>query len=494
MSRTHIRTPEGDVRAGILIRLSHEKDTQLKTDEAFERFEKACRRLCKSRGWPVVDVFFENIVSAYQGKKRPQFELALRALERDTIDVLVVPTVDRLVRRTSDAGRIKKIIEDTGKLIITADGLEVTPDNPASRFLFGVLAEAAEFESANTSARTKRQIAQQREKGRPHRGGRRPYGFTELGGEVIEDEAKVIREVTRRILAGYSVISVTEWFNAATGLTWVPQTLGRALRRPALAGLLEYETDKFIPMKTKDDTDAKPILDRATWEQLRTLLKDPSRKKGGRSPGRLLSGILLCGHCGRPLEAAKRGQRVGHTITRIYRCNAKPGRGGCGGLSIAAEPLEDYVIVRALKRWANVIEVTEPGEANPNDPAAQALAAKIRELENKLSDLGRQYAANKLSMPAFLAADVALREQLQSAYSEFQYAVSEKSLIQLPPVESFDEAMATYLAMDITMQRATIRHCCDDIIVIKPAERKANALDKSRVLFADAAKSYLATK
>jgi site-specific DNA recombinase len=477
------------VRAGILIRLSYEKDTQIKTDKAFERFEASCRKLCEARGWPVVEVFHEGIVSAYQGKTRKVLDAALRALEHDTIDVLVVPTVDRLVRRMWDAARIAEVLKKSGKSIFTADGNEV-PDDPDAEFDFNQRANLAHRESAITAKRVRDQIAQRKAEGKPHRGGLRPYGFTKLGGEAIEDEAKILREAADKLLLGYTTYAVTEWVNATGDLNWQTPTLRHTLYSPAMAGLLEIEKGQFLTMKTDEGTDAPQILDRATWERLRLLFDNRERQKGGRGPSHLLTGILLCGNCLAPLQSHRRAKSQG--ADRVYFCKKAPGKRGCGRLSIAASPVEHFIVDRALKRWNNLLEQST-GAVNPTNPDGQALAVKIRELEGMLSDLGREYGRRKVSLPAFLAADASIREQLKSAYSGFEYAVAEKILINLDPVTSYDEALATFTAMDLTERRAMIRFFFGEI-VIKPIERRGGRkADMSRVLFADAAKSYLAT-
>jgi hypothetical protein len=412
---------------------------------------------------------------------------ALRSLERDTIDVLVVPSIDRLVRRMWDAVRVKSVIEDSGKTIVTADGRELTRVNPDSAFIFTIDAALAERESAITSKRVKAQIAQAKAKGRPHRGGLRPYGFTKLGGEVIEDEAKLLREAADKLLLGHTTYSVTAWINEVGGLNWQTPALKQTLYSPAMAGLLEVDKDKFITMKADDGADAPEILDRATWERLRLLFDNRQRQKGSPGPGHLLTTILLCGQCGAPLQSHKSAR--GRGCGRVYFCKKAPGRRGCGRLSIAAEPVERFVIDRALRRWNNLIE-QPTGEANPSNPDGRALAVEIRELESRLSELGKAYATGAVSLQAFLAADASIREQLKAAYSKFEYAVTEKMLIDLDPMTSYDEALASFTAMNLTEKRAMIRFFFGDI-VIRPADRKSNKLDSSRVLFATQAQTYL---
>src|SRR5687767_8835559 len=107
------------MRAGILLRLSEEKDTEEKTQNAFERFERACRRLCEQRGWTVVEVFNEGIVSAYKAnRKRDKFEQAMQALENKRVDVVVVPYVDRFARGYAEPARAEAAMRKSGGDIV----------------------------------------------------------------------------------------------------------------------------------------------------------------------------------------------------------------------------------------------------------------------------------------------------------------------------------------------------------------------------------------
>ena len=67
-----------------------------------------------------------------------------------------------------------------------------------------MLAEQAHEESTNTSLRVRRAHESSAAKGKMHTGGNRQYDYTR-GGEVVPEEAEVIRECVRRVLAGESL-------------------------------------------------------------------------------------------------------------------------------------------------------------------------------------------------------------------------------------------------------------------------------------------------
>src|SRR5690606_34296832 len=66
------------------------------------RQEEMCRKLAAEKGWPVVDVYVDNDLSAYSGSRRPAYERMLADLESGAIDAVLVVDQDRLTRRPSE--------------------------------------------------------------------------------------------------------------------------------------------------------------------------------------------------------------------------------------------------------------------------------------------------------------------------------------------------------------------------------------------------------
>ncbi|MCW2760007.1 MAG: serine recombinase, partial [Marmoricola sp.] len=58
-----------------------------------------CRKLADSLGWGVAGEYVDNDLSAYSGKRRPEYERMLTDLTDGVIDAVVVYDIDRLTRR-----------------------------------------------------------------------------------------------------------------------------------------------------------------------------------------------------------------------------------------------------------------------------------------------------------------------------------------------------------------------------------------------------------
>jgi site-specific DNA recombinase len=177
----------------------------------------------------------------------------------------------------------------------------------------------AEAEVEKTSRRLRRQRLQAAEFGELNTGGRRRFGFVGRGKQRVSlaralAEQEAAREAAARVIEGDSLRGIVNDWNergikTSTGGKWNTRSLRQMLLSPAIAGLrvhhgkLQAEPAK-VKVGPKQWEPVAPILDRETWEQVRTILTDPSRitTVGGGQPRYLLIGMVWCGVCGSRLR------------------------------------------------------------------------------------------------------------------------------------------------------------------------------------------------
>ena len=190
----------------------------------------------------------------------------------------------------------------------------------------------------------------------------------------------MLRAIMARFVAGESVRSLATWLNdhevpTVTGRPWVTSTLKLILTNPRYAGLRAHRGVVVGPAIWE------PIF---TEEEHRRVLAKYAEKKNSnrRTPQRyLLSGMLRCGKCGTRLYSSARRN------SRRYVCMAGPDHGGCGRLTIVADPLERFLADAVLYRLDSP-EMTDAlaGRASA-DERTQALVTTADEIQERLDDL-----------------------------------------------------------------------------------------------------------
>jgi DNA invertase Pin-like site-specific DNA recombinase len=445
------------MRAGIYVRLSVAKDDLDATEAAMERQETDCQELCRRRGWQVVEVYRDEGLSAYHHKKRPAFEDALADLEAGRIDVLVCWKLDRLTRRVRDWARVRDVVERNGRQLASVMDGEATP------LLMDILASVAENESRNTSLRLQRQRRQAAEAGEPNQGGRRLFGYTTLPRRINEDEAAVIRELAKRLLAGESVRSLTAWANtvstSSTGKPWNQRTLRGMLLSPALAGIRVYKEQRF-------EGSWQPILPRDVWEACEALLRDPARvTRGGRPAPWLLAGLVKCGRCKQTMVVHYRPKARGGA--REYLCQPAPGRPSCGKTTVIAEPLEQLIEEILLQQLADD-RLAKALEAQGGE--VQQLHTQRRVVKAKLREVGEMYDQDEIDRSEYLDRRTKLLDRLEKVQHELEQVARRSVLADLPTAE--EELRTWWHGQATAEQKQSVVRACLYSVVVGPVEKR----------------------
>lgn len=196
----------------------------------------------------------------------------------------------------------------------------------------------------------------------------------------------------------------------ADATSWRAANLRAMIRRGALCGWRE-----FSPGKRGGSGDLvargewQPILSKETTEQIRRITDRPGVR--GRTPKHLLAGILRCGSCGSPMG----GSPDGRGGTR-YACSKQPGLPErCGGLTIAAKPVEAMVARAVIDTLAeaNVRSSTLRRSAIPAEVVkAEEDYARLKE---RLDDLGPAYAAEEITLDQMKSATKDLMARMNAA-------------------------------------------------------------------------------
>lgn len=453
-------------RAAIYARISSDDGTAL----GVTRQVADCRKLAADLGWEVAEEYVDNDVSASTGKRRPAYQAMLADLAKGRRDAVIVYHVDRLTRRPIELEEFIEVATKAGishVRFVSGGAMDVT--NGDGLLMLRMLAAVAAAESATKSRRITRKLEEVAADGRPH-GGQRGYGYDKDGVTVRPDEAKVLRDVVARYLAGESMRSIATWLDeqgvkTITGKPWSTTTLRSVISGPRIAGLRRHRGE---------------VIGRAVWP---AIITEAERDKvlarmaeaantGRRTPRRyLLSGLCRCAKCGHKLYSSSR------IDTRRYVCIAGPDHRGCGRLTVVATPLEELITDAVLYRLDTPeLAAALTGRAD-NDNEAAALSDALASDREQLDDLAAIYAEKRIKVREWMAARGPIEERINDTERRLSRLTRTETLTGLPGHGK--ELRARWAEMNLTRQAAIIGAVLDHVVIAAGSPR-ANQFDPTR--------------
>jgi DNA invertase Pin-like site-specific DNA recombinase len=477
---------------GIYARLSKIK----KGDEGrrlnLEGQVRRCRELLTYRdGWVEVDVYMDkDRTAAGRDPFRPEFERMTADLRSGRINAIVALDQDRLICEPYEMELLLRLFDDVGaQHLLTSEG-EITEKGLLHARIRAAVDSESIAKMKERHQRKQRDIAVDGRWG----GGFRPYGYDVVhdpahpkrsnSGHVLvinETEAERLRDAARRIIRGESPEAIasewnTEEVTTVTGKRWRGSALRRIIQAPLLAGLREHHGAVVA------DAYWEPVLDRATWEAVRTTIAAKPQARRGRPPREYLltGGLAVCALCGTPLRARPRGDGV-----RSYVCVAEEradGSRGCGGVRCVAEPLEELVfsaVLAAIDSGAlDTVLRADLGEEATN--RRTELLAVLADAEIKLGRAEERYleAEGGVSKAAYLRVRARHEEVAAGARRELA-AIERTTLPEDTPRNT--ETLREWWPEATPLQRRTFLKLFIRTVRVKPAAHRGARFSHERV-------------
>jgi site-specific DNA recombinase len=344
------------------------------------RQEEDCRKAAESLKWRVSGVYVDNDVSAFTGRRRPEYERMLDDIKAGRVNAVVVWDLDRLTRRPIELETFMEIAERYDVALKNIGG-DTDLSTRQGRMMARIKGAVARESSEATRDRVKRANEQIAATGKIPPGGRRPFGYQRGGMTINEDEAATVRELARRILAGEGCNALANDLNrrgivtSSAGRQWTHSLVKRLMTSPRIAGL------RVLLGQIVAEGEWPAILTRDTWEAVQAELggRAPAEKPVARPTRYLLTGIAVCGRdgCGSPV-----GIRRIHGKPR-YACT----RHGCYGVVREMTAVDTFIKGAVLGRLADprirAVAAPVPGGVGEE---LMALEARRRQIIAELGD------------------------------------------------------------------------------------------------------------
>ncbi len=458
------KTPFGQrTRAVIYVRISQDRTG---AHLGVDRQREDCEALAARNGWDVVEIYVDNDISAYSGKKRPDYRRMLQNLSEGTATVVIAWHNDRLHRSPTELEEYIDISERHGVSTHTVQAGHLDLSTPSGRMTARIHGAVARHESEHKAERVAR-ARQQKAIAGEWGGGIRPFGWgvptgktkkvlvKETGEEaevpvldmnkLVPEEAAALAHGHEMLLSGQSLKGWIRWLADKGFVTARGNPIGMVegrdmLLRPRNAGIAVYKGEEVGPGLWT------PVVPVEQHRAVVALLNDPTRKTTpGATPKWFGSLIYECPHpgCGNTLRVTKGGRAK----LPGYRCGDN--HGGARRADRLDEYIEDVIIERLSRRDA--VDLLQP---TPEGIDVSALQKESEEIRRRLTDLAALFGSGQIDMAQFTQGSDTARAQLEGVNQQLAKAATKDPLV---PLVGVPDVRAAWNRLVLEQRRQVLR-------------------------------------
>lgn len=468
--------------AGLYLRLSKEDEAQGQSGSISNQ-RILLERYVQEQGWEVAGCYIDD---GYSGLHfdRPGFQRLLSDIEAGMVNLVLTKDLSRLGRDYIDTGYYLERYFPSRQVryIALVDGIDTFDPSSAQNDMGPFKSVMNDLYAKDISKKVRAVMDTKREAGQ-FIGAFAPYGYQKDAknkNQLFIDgpAAEVVRRIFEEYLAGQSMAGIARRLsqegvlpparykteiqrlpyhnaNAVQGV-WRAETIRTILGNPTYAGDLAQGKNEKLSYKLKashkrprlewtvvPDTH-EAIISKESFQLVQQLLESRSGRSKPEARVHLLSGLVFCRDCGRPMTFCKRSS--GGSFVLI--CSGYSRYGECQRHTTDEAQLERTVLKR-LHSYAKQLLPPEAAETLLRACSGSNEALWLREqthAQDRLRQLGsilqalyEDHAARRLEESEFI--------QLTQAYREEKKKL--QNLLENDPFHQEDERLALRTAHEL---------------------------------------------
>ena len=353
------------IRAGIYCRVSTE-DLVQKT--SLESQEVEAKEVLAENGWDLYRCYIDDGKTGTSTHKRDAYMQMLEDVQDRNLDVVVVKSIDRLMRSAIDWYLFVDMLNKTNTKIYFY--LEKKFYSSDDALLTGIRAILAEEFSRDLSKKVNQAHKSRQGKGKALLSSS-TWGYDISPDGIILNavEAEMVREAYHLCFTGFSLDEISKelekkGFRSRGGKRLAIGTLSGIIRNSLYKGTAvmnkvhyDFELKKFVPVEKENwvvvENAVPAIVSRDVWDGANAKLDSRCMKIGDRFVGKKrgkspLSGKIFCGVCGSLYWFRNTKAKGEHWVCKEY---VQHGKKGCDNATVPHALLMDFLDgqVRLLK-------------------------------------------------------------------------------------------------------------------------------------------------
>ena len=465
-------THDGKKRVAAYCRVSTDSEEQLNSYEAQKSYYT--QKIEESSDWEMAEIYADEGISGTSMKKRTEFKKMITACKRGHIDLIITKSLSRFARNTVDCLETVRLLKANG-IGVYFEKENINTLTESSEFLITLFSGFAQAESESLSKNVAWGWRKSAEAGNVYFQYKRMLGYrkgTDGQPEIVPEEAKIIRRIYRRYLAGCSLGQIKqelEQDNIPTAQKverWSSAVIHNILTNEKYMGdaLLQktYITD-CITKKVKKNMGERPmyyvennhpaIILRETFDQVqkemtrrsskRKVLQKSGKTELGKYSGKYaLTELLVCGECGSPYKRVTWARNGKKRI--VWRCVSRLefGTKYCHNSPTLDESRLHNAILAAMNEYAAIRQEVCPDVLAMVEEAKRAMSqagTMLLELKKRM-DAVSQEQSNVLDRLLANMADAELNARMKALTDEKEALKAQILKVQQKEVSMAEQA------------------------------------------------------
>lgn len=202
------------IRVAAYCRVSTQMEEQLNSYEV--QVKHYTDKINSEPKWSFAGIYADKGISGTSAKKRDEFMKMIRACKRHKIDMIITKSISRFSRNTLDCLKYIRILKELNvDVYFEEQGLH--SKDAGAEFYITIYGSIAQSEAENISANVKWGKQQSTKEGKVSFSYNSFLGYKKGADgkpEIVEDEAKVVREIFDKYLEGESVRTIAKYLTA----------------------------------------------------------------------------------------------------------------------------------------------------------------------------------------------------------------------------------------------------------------------------------------
>ncbi len=365
----------------IYIRVS--TDFQAEEGYSIDAQKEALEAYCKMKGIKNYEFFIDGGWSG-SNLDRPEIQRLVDLSKKGKISHCIVYKLDRLSRSQKDTLYLIEDVFNTYGVDFISINENLDTSTPMGRLMIGVLSAFAQLERENIRERTRMGMKERVKSGLWMGGGVVPFGYdydANQGILVPNKDAERVKKIYEMYIQGFSPNAIANML----GLKY-DKLCTQIIKRKLNYGVIEYKGEEH-PGKHE------PLISKETYDKAMRIMD--KRKVGASNQGsKLLTGLMVCGHCGAKL----RYQKWSNGKDKLICYSQQKGKPylvkdpDCPQEKLWAQDVEDIVVSTMLKFQVKTPNKKEEQIEHSVLETLEVQKAKLSHSIKKLLDL---YAASE---------------------------------------------------------------------------------------------------